>query len=452
MLLIWWTVSGSFIPPSSPAFRNMSMRQLSPVWAICLAITATVSWPSLAGRAAAQDWPGFHGPSGLGQTSGALPDGWTDSDYVWKVNLGSTDVGSVAIADGRVFLLTFDESRHSLALVALELGSGKELWRRLLPIGEYHRHKRNTYASSTPTVDGDSVYVAYADSDHTWLRSFSVEGQEQWARDFGPWQSDHGFATSPRVAGGLVVLYDSQQAEQLEPGQTPSHERMIAVDAATGADKWETELKPTRTNYSVPAYYTTPAGTAQVIGSGTGNGVFGIDAKTGEKLWELPVIDKRSVGSPLIIGDLALASCGSGGGGNVVVAVKIPASAEESPKEVYRIDRSASYVPTPAVDGDHLMMVSDNGILSRVRLSDGATVWSNRLGGNYGASPIVIGNKTLVISLDGIATIVANADRFEKLGEVDLGAGVGASPAAGGGKLLVRVGEELRCLSIEKSL
>jgi outer membrane protein assembly factor BamB len=438
----------TFIPP----YRNMSMRPLSLGLTICLAFTTTLSWVSRSGLAAAQDWPGFHGPGGLGNASGALPDGWTDSDYLWKVNLGGTDVGSVAIAGNRTFLLTFDASRHSLALVALDLGSGKEQWRRLLPIGEYHLHKRNTYASSTPTVDGDSVYVAYADADHTWLRSFSVEGQERWARDFGPWQSDHGFATSPRVAGGLVVLYDSQQAEQLEPGQLPSHERMIAVDAATGADKWETELKPTRTNYSVPGYYSTPAGVAQVIGSGTGNGVFGIDAKSGKKLWELPVIDKRSVGSPLIIGDLALASCGSGGGGNVVVAVKIPASAEDMPKEVYRIERSASYVPTPAVDGDHLMMVSDNGILSRVRLNDGGIVWSNRLGGNFGASPIVIGNKTLVVSLDGIATIVANADRFEKLGEVDLGAGVGASPAAGGGKLLIRVGEELRCLSIAKSL
>jgi len=249
-----------------------------------------------------------------------------------------------------------------------------------------------------------------------------------------------------------VILYDSQQAEQLEPGQKPSHERMLAVDAATGADRWETQLKPTRTNYCVPTFYAPEGRPAQVIASGTGNGVFGIDAKSGKKLWELPIINKRSVGSPLLIGDVVLASCGSGGGGNYVVAVKVPSREGEEPKELFRLDRAASYVPTPAIDGEYVMMISDNGIVSRVKLADGTVVWSERLGGNYGASPIVVGNKTLLISLDGIATVIANDDTFRKLGEIDLGAAVGASPAAGDGKLLIRVGDELRCLSIEKAL
>lgn len=399
----------------------------------------------------AQDWPGFHGPGGLGSTVGQLPEGWTERDYLWRVKLGGDDVGSVAIAGEQAFLMDFDASRSSLALVSLNLNTGKELWRRLLPIGEYHRHKRNTYASSTPTIEGDAVYIAYADDQHTWLRSFTLEGVERWNRDFGPWQSDHGFATSPRVAGGMVFLYDSQQAEQLEPGQAPSHERVIAVDAATGDDRWATELIATRTNYGIPAYFQPLDGTPQVITAGTGNGIVGFDAKTGTKLWEAPVIDKRSVASPMVIGDMVIASCGSGGGGNVVVAVKIPTTAGAQPRELYRVDRSASYVPTPALDGEHLMLVSDNGIVSRVRAADGEIVWSRRLGGNFGASPIVIGNKTLVISLDGIATVIANDDEYRKLGEVDLGAGVGASPAAGGGKLLIRVGDELRCLSLERS-
>lgn len=421
-----------------------SLRLTASIAPLALLLFATL--------ATAQDWPGFHGPGGLGATRGVLPDRWTDSDYLWRVKLGSTDVGSVAIAQGKAYLMTFDPERKTLALLAIDVDSGKELWRRPLVLGDYHIHKRNSYASSTPTVEGDSVYVAYADSQHTWLRAFTLEGQERWNRDFGPWQSDHGFGTSPRVGGGLVILYDSQQAEQLEPGQKPSHERMLAVDAATGADRWEAPLKPTRTNYCVPTFYAPEGGPAQVIASGTGNGVFGIDAKSGKKLWELPIINKRSVGSPLLIGDVVLASCGSGGGGNYVVAVKVPSREGEQPKELFRLDRAASYVPTPAIDGEYVMMVSDNGIVSRVKLADGTVVWSERLGGNYGASPIVVGNKTLLISLDGVATVIANDDTFRKLGEIDLGAGVGASPAAGDGKLLMRVGDELRCLSIEKAL
>ncbi len=401
--------------------------------------------------AIAEDWPGFHGPGGLGKAEGAMPDSWTQDDYAWRFPLGSVDVGSIAVAGEHAYLLSFDTAKSSLTLLAIELATGKPSWQRPYPIGEYHRHKRNSYAASTPTVDGDSIYIAYADSDHTWLRCLSLDGQERWARDFGPWQSDHGFSTSPRVAGSMVLLYDSQQADQLEPGQKPAHERMIAVDAKTGADLWETPLKATRTNYGLPAVYESPSGLVQVIGAGTGNGIFGIDAKTGEKLWEVPVLDKRSVSSPLIVGDLAIATCGSGGGGNILVAVKIPNTAGEAAKEAFRVNRAAAYVPTCAVDGDYLMMIADNGIVSRIHLPDGEVVWSERLGGNFGASPIVVGDKLLVITLEGVATVLASSNEYRELGKVDLGGSVGASPAVGGGKLLIRVGDELVCLPLDKA-
>lgn len=398
------------------------------------------------------DWPGFHGPDSRGRADGVIPDSWSDSDYQWRLPLGSVDVGSMAIADGRTYLMSYDADRSAQVLLAVDLEKGSVIWSRAFPVGEYHRHKRNTYASSTPAVDSGRVYIAYADPGHTWLRCLTVDGEEVWSRDFGPWQSDHGFGTSPRVAEGMVILYDSQQAEQLDPGQEPSHERVIAVDAETGRDKWESELTATRTNYGIPAVYRSPSGTLQVIAAGTGNGIFGLDAESGEKLWQMRVLDKRSVSTPLIVGDLALASCGSGGGGNYVVAVRIPDKPGDEPKEAFRIDRAAAYVPTPAVADRHLMMVSDNGIVSRIRLPEGETVWSKRLGGNFGASPIVVGDKMLAISLDGIATVIAVDDEYQKLGEVDLGASVGASPAAGGGKLLLRVGDELRCLPLTRTL
>ena len=250
----------------------------------------------------------------------------------------------------------------------------------------------------------------------------------------------------------MAVLYDSQQADELPPGKTPSHERMIAVDAKTGKDRWMTTLKATRTCYGIPAAYRTAEGKTQIIDAGTGNGIFGLDAQTGEMLWQLPVFDKRIVSTPMIIGDLAIAACGSGGGGNSLVAVKIPNSKNQSPKLLYRLERAAPYVPTSAIDGDYLMMISDNGIASRVRIADGEVIWSQRLGGNFGSSPIVVGDKTLMIALDGTATILKCGNAFQKLGEVSLGGGVAASPAYAQGKLLLRVGDELRCLSLDRNL
>ncbi|MGV3482941.1 MAG: PQQ-binding-like beta-propeller repeat protein [Planctomycetaceae bacterium] len=398
------------------------------------------------------DWPSFRGANGHGSVRGSLPDTWSDADYAWRFALGSRDVGSVAIADGRVHLLAFDSKASALTLHAIALEGGASIWKKSFPIGQYHMHARNSYAASTPTVANGRIYISYADDDHTWLRCLGADGEEVWARDFGPWQSDHGFGTSPAVIGSLVLLYDSQQAEELPAGKKPSHERMIAVDAESGEDRWMTPLKATRTCYGIPTAYHAPDGSTQIIDAGTGNGLFGIDAKTGTKLWELPVFDKRVVSTPIVVGDIAIATCGSGGGGNYLVAVKIPADKTQAPEQLYRIDRAAPYVPTSAVDGEYLMMVSDNGIASRARVADGEIIWSQRIGGNFGASPIVVGDKALIISLDGTATVLQCGNSFRKLGEVSLGGPVGASPAYASGKLVLRVDDELRCLALDRSL
>ena len=86
------------------------------------------------------------------------------------------------------------------------------------------------------------------------------------------------------------------------------------------------------------------------------------------------------------------------------------------------------------------------GLASCVNVETGESLWLKRLGGSYGASPIAVGDKLLMISLGGEATVLRASDQFEKLGEIDLGGPVGATPAFAEGRLLIRVDDELRCL------
>ena len=93
-----------------------------------------------------------------------------------------------------------------------------------------------------------------------------------------------------------------------------------------------------------------------------------------------------------------------------------------------------------------MFCIADNGIASCLNVASGEQIWSERIGGNFGASPIVVGDTLLLISLEGKATLLRAADKFEKLGEVDLGGPVGATPAYAEGRLLLRIDEELVCL------
>ena len=83
----------------------------------------------------------------------------------------------------------------------------------------------------------------------------------------------------------------------------------------------------------------------------------------------------RCCSTPLVVGDIAIGSSGSGGGGNHLVAVRIPKSDDEKPEQVYRIDRGAPYVPTPVVRDGSLYMVDDKGIASCVNATTGKMHW-----------------------------------------------------------------------------
>ncbi|MDE0866572.1 MAG: PQQ-binding-like beta-propeller repeat protein [Rubripirellula sp.] len=395
---------------------------------------------------AAEPWNRFHGVDGQGFVQDAvLPVSWTENDYRWQRDLGSYDVGSPIVHDGNVFYMLSLPTENKIAVQSVELRSGKVRWTRKFVQESHHLHRRNTYASSTPVADEDYVFVAWSEPEHTFLKCFDHDGKEIWSRDFGSWQSQHGFGTSPVIHGDMVLLFNSQQADQLKPGETAGSSRMTAVDRKTGKTRWETSLKTTRSCYGVPAVYERD-GKTQIIDANTGNGMFGMDPESGRMLWNLNVFEMRCCSTPLIVGDLAIASSGSGGGGNHLVAVRIPHRSGDKPQQVYRVDRGAPYVPTPAVKGNRLFMVDDKGIASCVDAKSGEAIWSKRVGGNFSASPLVVGDRVLLVSLDGDAIVLSATDDYKVLGKFSLGGPVGASPAFVNGYLLLRVGERLVCL------
>ncbi|MEM8670005.1 MAG: PQQ-binding-like beta-propeller repeat protein [Planctomycetota bacterium] len=396
-------------------------------------------------RADSPEWSRFHGVDGNGVTMGKIPTGWTDKDYRWRRRFDSYDVGSPIVHRGRIYHLV-SKPNQKIALESLDLATGQMRWSKEYGQRDYRMHKRNTLASSTPAADDENVFVCWADPTATVLKCFDHDGNEVWSRDFGTWKSQHGFGTSPRIFGSMVLLFNSQQADQLRAGDRPGQSRMIAVDRKSGDTLWETSLTTTRACYGIPAIYESGS-TTQIIGANTGDGLFALDPKSGKMLWNKKVFEARSCSTPLIIDDVAIGSAGSGGGGNHLVAVRIPSRAGEKPEQLYRIDRGAPYVPTPVLKDGRLYMIDDRGIASCVDAKTGRSVWGPvRIGGNFGASPILIGDTLLMISLDGKATLLRAGDRYEKLAEVDLGGPVGATPAFAEGHLLLRVGDELRCI------
>ena len=410
--------------------------------------------PSISRADGPSDWDRFRGPGGRGIAAGQLPATWSADDYRWRVNVGGRDVGSMIGVDGDVVLMTSPSEGEQIGLTRIEGQTGRQLWSVPHAYRPRKQHQRSSTAQTTPTTDGERIYAAWADADGLRLTAVDLDGQTAWTRDFGYWEGAHGFGGSPAVIGDSVVLFDSGQRDKLEPGQRADDSHMRCVDAATGADRWATPLNATRPCYGTPLLVDVAGAARQIVAANKGNGIFGLDPADGGMLWSIDGLNQRCVSSPQLAitgdGPVILASAGSGGGGNRILAVTVPPPGQ-SPREVYRIDRSASYVPTPLVVGENLIFINDGGIATCADVASGKTRWSLRLGGNFGASPIVVGDEVLAVSLDGIAHVFAASSSKPKVRQIDLGGSVGATPAVIGGALILRVGSEVRSLDLATS-
>jgi outer membrane protein assembly factor BamB len=78
-----------------------------------------------------------------------------------------------------------------------------------------------------------------------------------------------------------------------------------------------------------------------------------------------------------------------------------------------------------------------------VRLEDGQVLWSERIGGNFFSSPILLGNRLVNVSDTGNVTVLGATDKFEKIATLSIDATVRSTLVANQDTLLLRTYEQL---------
>jgi outer membrane protein assembly factor BamB len=398
----------------------------------------------------AQEWTRFRGPNGAGQSESIFPGKFAPANYAWKKKLPGVGHSSPVLWADRLFLLGSDRGTATRMVICMDAKSGETRWTKVYKSETHHLHPRSSYASCTPAVDEQQIYLAWSTHRTTTFMALDHRGEEVWRLDLGRWVGSHGFGTSPMLYKEMVILHNSLQVDQLEPDQgEPGHGFMLAVDRKTGKEIWRSPRPGARVCYSVPAIYQPDDGGAeQLICCDTKEGIFSLDPTNGKLNWKTEgLIKMRSVSSPVIAGGLILGSTGSGGGGNYVVAIR-PGT---TPEVAYQIKQSAPYVPTPVAYNGMLFLFYDKGIVSCVDLSSGSIHWRERLTKGFSGSPIRAGNKVYCISDDGTLICIAASKQFKLLGQSDLGESSRSTPAVHQGRMYLRTDSHLICVDQSSS-
>jgi outer membrane protein assembly factor BamB len=385
------------------------------------------------------DWPEFRGPNQNGTlTAPRAPTQWSEEkNVVWHTPTRGLGWSSPVIVADRIYITSARvaesgdadlEGPQTLHLECYDANSGKPIFDRvLIEQGEDAPkiHKKNSHASPTVLAHDGRLFVHFG---HQGTVCTDLEGDILWRNQNHAYAPVHGNGASPIVVDDKIVLTCDGGDEAYT----------LALDAATGMDVWRT---PRGITTDRPFSFCTPQwiqveGKSQIISPGS-DIVQALDPASGNVLWSVSYEGFSVVPRPIYYRGLVFVCTG-------YMTPKLLAIDPTGQGDVTETHVRWTYgtgVPnTPSIVpvGDQIVMVSDGGVASGVDEATGKKVWQKRLGGNYSASPIAVGNRVYFQSELGEAIVMEIGTEPKELSRATLPGRIFASYAWLDGDWIIR--------------
>lgn len=385
------------------------------------------------GAAAAQDWPAFRGPDGQGHSSAlGLPAEWSETrNVLWKTAVAGLGWSSPVVAGSRVWLTSSVEDRDlTLRALAFDVETGREMVNV-----EVFRLKRprdinpkNSFASPTPVIDGDRVYVHFG-ADGT--AALTTAGEIVWKAKF-PYESQHGAGGSPVIYRDLLIFScDGHDAAFV-----------VALDKDTGKVRWKTNRRqPADQAYSTPLVIRV-GDRDQLVSVGAFR-TTAYDPLTGKEIWRVSYDDGFS-NVPRPVYGHGMVFIVTGFQQPAVIAVKPDGIGDVTRTHIaWTLRRGAPLTPSPLLVGDELYLLTDAGIATCLDARTGTVHWQMRLGGTYSASPVFADQRIYFLGEHGGAMAILPGKEFRRVGNSTLDGAMLASMAVAQQSLFIRTNSHL---------
>ncbi len=422
------------------------------------------------GEGAAEQWSQWRGPSRQGiVTESGFPDRWSDEENVlWRTEVPGRGHSSPIVWGDRIFLTTaydqfldepvedilaqqgdrvfLDDEENVRSVLCFDRRDGTLLWETFVPYRTTPElgWPKSSYASSTPTTDGERVYAYFGNHG---LLAVDFGGNVVWHQDLGDLHRlSRGTACSPLLYRDRVIVFQDHQG--------PEGSFIAAFDRETGQQLWRTE-RSARVGWSSPIAIrvSTENGTRDEIITSSQHQVQAYDPETGAELWSCKGLTDEVIPSPVVGEGMVFASSGRQG---PTLAIRPGGSGDVTgTRLVWDELRGSPFVPSPLYYEGYLYTLNDmlrvlacydaasGELMYRVRLPGEAT------GHGISASPVGVDGKVFITADDGSTTVVRAGPEQEILHVNQFGEHVFASPALLDGRWYVRTYSHLLCIGEE---
>lgn len=403
-----------------------------------------------------ESWPSFRGAfaDNIYRSNIQLLEqfGPQPPEILWSVSMGEGHAG-VAIYEGRVYVLDYDEELRADMLRCFDLQSGTELWRRWYDVLVRRNHGMsrtvpavNEHFVLTMGPRGHVMCVDRQTGDFLW----GIDLEKEYGTEIPLWYTGQ----CPRIVDNVAII---------APGGSAL---MIGVDCFSGEVIWET---PNPNNWQmshssvIPFYY---GGRNMFIYSATG-GLTGVAADgpdAGTVLWETSLWNHPvTAASPVCMPDGKIFVTAGYGAGSALFQLS-------ENNGIFDIELLQSYRPgeglsseqqTPILVGDYLfgIMPKDartwrNQMVCVNAHDPTQIVWSSGATARFGLGPYILANgKFYLLNDDGTLIILQESTRnYVELDRVKLfdGHDAWAPLAIANGYMVLRDAETLICIQLKK--
>ena len=385
----------------------------------------------------AENWPCWRGPR-LDGTSHEknIPFHWSaTSNVVWKTALPGVGHASPIVWDDKIFTVTCLPETQDRVLLCLDRKTGKLLWQQTVLKSPLERkHQLNSHASSTPATDGHLVYVAFLDRKEMVVAACDVNGRQKWLVRPGPFASMHGFCSSPILFKDKVIVNGDHDGDSY----------LVALSRADGKILWKTSRENQTRSYCVPLIREL-AGHTQMVLSGD-KCVASYDPNNGKRHWLIDGPTEQFVASLVYSARAGLLFMTGGFPDHHLLAIKPDGLGNVTDtKIVWRTNKGVAYVPSPIVEGDYFLIVSDSGVAHCFEAVTGKLLWQERMGEHH-ASLVSAEGLVYFLNDNGVMNVVKPGPEFVRVAQNEIGEKTFASPAISQGQVFLRGENTLFCI------
>jgi len=413
-------------------------------------------------------WNQFRGPRGDGTAvSAELPVDFDESHNMrWKTRIPDSGWSSPVVWENEIWLTTGSDAKQELRAICIDLDTGNILKdikvfdmieRRIDPAYAYDSPHLNSPATPTPVVDRDRVYISFGSQGIVCLNR--ATGTSIWERrDLRIYQPVRQ-GSSPIVDDrNLYVAFDGTDQQFF-----------VALDKATGRTRWKTDRnvetdweatlrarglssgKPGKPNDNRKSFATATLidvdGQRQLIAPAA-EATIAYAPETGQEIWRVLHPGGFNVSARPIYAN-GLVYVFTSGLTGYLMGIRPDGTGDVTETHVaWSTTRSTPHIPSPVILGDLLFTVTDKGGIARcLNARTGENIWTERLGGNHWASPLLANGNIYFSSKTGDVTVITAGRKFHRLASNTLNACFIASPAVLGNSLILRSTTHLYCLT-----